>query len=74
MVVDKEGIVWFSEFADNALGRLDPKTGKVAEYTIPRLKQDDPMGTLNLEMGPDGNLLAVAAIPGRLREVRSQDA
>jgi streptogramin lyase len=56
VVVDKGGIVWFSEFADNALGRLDPKTGKVSEFTLPRYKSDDPAGTLNLEMGPDGHL------------------
>ncbi|HWE71567.1 MAG TPA: carboxypeptidase regulatory-like domain-containing protein [Stellaceae bacterium] len=56
VVVDSDGIVWFSEFADNALGRLDPKTGKVAEFKLPQVKKDDPAGTLNLEMGPDGNL------------------
>lgn len=56
VVVDKEGIVWFSEFADNALGRLDPKTGKVSEFALPRVKKEDPAGTLNLEMAPDGHL------------------
>ena len=56
VVVDKEGIVWFSEFADNALGRLDPKTGKVAEFKLPLVKKEDPAGTLNLEMAPDGHL------------------
>jgi virginiamycin B lyase len=56
VVVDSDGIVWFSEFADNALGRLDPKTGKVAEFTLPQIKKEDPAGTLNLEMGADGNL------------------
>src|SRR5579875_1918260 len=56
VVVDKDGIVWFSEFADNALGRLDPKTGKVAEFKLPQLKKDDPPGTLNLELAPDGHL------------------
>jgi streptogramin lyase len=56
VVVDKEGIVWFSEFADNALGRLDPKTGKVAEFKLPQVKKEDPTGTLNLEMAPDGHL------------------
>ncbi|HEY3917693.1 MAG TPA: carboxypeptidase regulatory-like domain-containing protein [Stellaceae bacterium] len=56
VVVDSDGIVWFSEFADNALGRLDPKTGKVKEFTLPRYKKDDPPGTLNLEMGADGHL------------------
>jgi len=56
VVVDSDGIVWFSEFADNAHGRLDPKTGKVAEFKLPQMKEEDPPGTLNLEMGPDGNL------------------
>ncbi|HEY1504198.1 MAG TPA: carboxypeptidase regulatory-like domain-containing protein [Stellaceae bacterium] len=56
VVVDNDGIVWFSEFADNALGRLDPKTGKVAEFKLSQLKDEDPPGTLNLEMGPNGNL------------------
>jgi streptogramin lyase len=56
VVVDSDGIVWFSEFADNALGRLDPKTGKVAEFKLPKIKEEDPTGTLNLEMGADGNL------------------
>jgi len=56
VIVDSDGIVWFSEFADNALARLDPKTGKVAEFKLPQIKREDPPGTLNLEMGPDGNL------------------
>jgi virginiamycin B lyase len=56
VIVDKDGIVWFSEFADNALGRLDTKTGKVAEFKLPRIKEEDPPGTLNLEMGPNGHL------------------
>jgi virginiamycin B lyase len=56
VVVDKDGIVWFSEFADNALGRLDTKTGKVAEFKLPQIKEEDPPGTLNLEMGPNGHL------------------
>ena len=49
VVVDSDGIVWFSEFADNALGRLDPKTGKVAEFKLPQFKEEDPPGTLNLD-------------------------
>lgn len=50
---DKNGIIWFSEFGDQALGAFDPKTGKVAEYPIPTLKPNFPTGTLDLE--PDGH-------------------
>jgi virginiamycin B lyase len=56
VVVDKDGIVWFSEFGDMALGRLDPKTGKVSEYPIPRVKSDAPPGELNLELGTNDDL------------------
>ena len=49
---DKDGIIWFSEFGDQAIGALDPKTGKVTEYPIPSPKPNFPTGTLDLE--PDG--------------------
>jgi streptogramin lyase len=49
---DKNGIIWFSEFSDQAIGALDPKTGKVTEYPIPSAKPNFPTGTLDLE--PDG--------------------
>ena len=49
---DKNGIIWFSEFSDQAIGALDPKTGKVTEYPIPDPKPNSPTGTLDLE--PDG--------------------
>ncbi|HEX3972904.1 MAG TPA: carboxypeptidase regulatory-like domain-containing protein [Stellaceae bacterium] len=49
---DKDGIIWFSEFGDPAIGALDPKTGKVTEYHLPSSKPNFPTGTLDLE--PDG--------------------
>lgn len=33
--VDQQGRVWFGEMARNKLGMLDPKTGKVSEWTPP---------------------------------------
>jgi virginiamycin B lyase len=49
---DAQGHIWFSEFGDQALGELDPATGKVTEYPIPTLKPNFPTGTLDME--PDG--------------------
>ncbi len=34
VIVDKEGIAWYSSFGEQNLGRLDPKTGKVTEFPI----------------------------------------
>jgi virginiamycin B lyase len=56
VVVDGEGMVWFSHFGEQFLGKLDPKTGKVWEYPIPMLKEGFPVGTLDLKTDKDGNL------------------
>ena len=38
VVVDADGIAWYSSFGEQILGRLDPKTGKVTEYPVPMHK------------------------------------
>lgn len=56
VIVDSEGIAWYSDFADQFIGELDPKTGAVKDYAIPELKKGSPLGSLALESDPDGNL------------------
>jgi streptogramin lyase len=53
---DAQGNVWYSNFVENFLGELDPRTGAHQEYPIPVLKPDFPTGTLDLEADADGNL------------------
>jgi streptogramin lyase len=53
---DAQGNVWYSNFVENYLGELDPKTGTHREFAIPMLKPDFPTGTLDLEPAADGNL------------------
>ena len=48
MVLDHEGMVWFSDFGDQRMGEMDPKTGKVTTYAIPVLKPDEPKGGLEI--------------------------
>ncbi|MEA2977415.1 MAG: virginiamycin lyase [Alphaproteobacteria bacterium] len=55
VVVDAEGIVWYSHFGEQIVGKLDPKTAKVTEYKLPLLKPTNPQGSLNLELDADGN-------------------
>lgn len=55
-VVDKQGMVWYDDFAMGALGRLDPRTGQTKEWTLPVMKPGMSEGSLDLEWGPDGNL------------------
>jgi streptogramin lyase len=53
---DAQGHVWYSNFVENFLGELDPKTGANKDYAIPLLKPDAPTGALDLEADSDGNL------------------
>ena len=53
---DRAGNVWYSNFVENFLGELDPKTGAHREYPIPILKPTFPTGSLDLEADGDGDL------------------
>ncbi len=52
---DALGFVWYSNFVENFLGRLDPRTGAHVEYAYPAVKSGFPEGSLALEPDPDGN-------------------
>ena len=55
-IVDSAGMVWFTHFGEQFLGKLDPKTGAVSEYPLPVIKEGYPVGTLDLETDKAGNL------------------
>src|SRR5579871_6762826 len=55
VMLDREGTVWYSDFGQMFLGKMDPKTGKVTQYPIPETKKGFPVGTLNLEFDKDDN-------------------
>jgi virginiamycin B lyase len=56
VIVDADGMVWYSHFGEQFLSRMDPKTGKVTDYPIPVQKPGAPKGTLDLELDADGNI------------------
>src|SRR5438876_1729689 len=56
VIVDKQGIAWYSSFGEQNLGRLDPKTGQVKEFPIPESKPGFPTGLLGLRSDKEGNL------------------
>jgi streptogramin lyase len=56
VIVDKQGIAWYSSFGEQNLGRLDPKTGSVKEYPVKVYKPGFPTGLLGLREDRDGNL------------------
>jgi streptogramin lyase len=55
VVVDSTGTAWYSDFADQFVGKLDPKTGVATEYPIPVMKPGFPTGALELQLDKDEN-------------------
>ena len=47
-VILDSGMVWFAEFGEQFLGKLDPNTGIVTEYPMPDANAKDPH-TLNFD-------------------------
>jgi streptogramin lyase len=56
VIVDTDGHAWYSDFGHQFVGELDPKTGKVTDYALPLLRDDQPRGSLDMEFDPDGNI------------------
>jgi streptogramin lyase len=55
VMLDRAGNVWYSDFGQMFLGKMDPKSGEVRQYPIPVVKPGWPEGTLDLEFDTDDN-------------------
>jgi virginiamycin B lyase len=56
VILDQDGTVWYSDFGQMYLGKMDPNTGEVTQYPIPMTKPGWPVGTLDLEADREGNI------------------
>jgi streptogramin lyase len=56
VIVDPAGIVWYSNFGEQEIGKFDPKTAKLTEFSIPVSKPGWPLGELGLRADRQGNL------------------
>jgi streptogramin lyase len=54
-VTDADGMIWYDDFAEPILGRLDPRSGETKEWNLPEIRPDFPGGSLDLELDRDGN-------------------
>jgi virginiamycin B lyase len=52
VIVDQDGMVWYSDFSNMFAGVLDPKTGKATDIPISVLKPEEPKGSLEIELEP----------------------
>jgi streptogramin lyase len=56
-VIVLNGEAWYTNFGEQFLGKIDPKTGKHTEYAMPELRKGFPAGNLDLGVDRDGKLL-----------------
>jgi streptogramin lyase len=69
VVVDADGIAWYSDFGDQSIGKLDPKSGKVTEHPVPELKKGWPTGLLSLRFDREQNLWAGMMYQGAIAKL-----
>lgn len=53
---DEHGNIWFSDFQEQFIGKLDPKTGKVTQYPVPISKPGFPTGSLMITEDKNGRI------------------
>jgi streptogramin lyase len=56
VIVDETGTVWYTNFGEMFIGKLDPKTGAHKEYPVPELKPGYPQGLLDIEEDKSGDM------------------
>jgi len=56
VLVDKDGMVWYSDFGELYISKFDPKTLKLTEYPVKQFKPAHPVGNLSLQEDKHGNL------------------
>jgi streptogramin lyase len=64
VILDADGMPWYSDFGSLYIGQLDPKTGKVTDYPLPLLRPNEPTGTLQIDSDPNGNLWVAMMLQG----------
>ena len=69
VILDLDGKVWYTDFGQQFIGRLDPTSGAVKEFPLPVLKPAAPIGELDIESAPDGSLWVGMHYQGALLRV-----
>jgi streptogramin lyase len=65
-MADSQGMVWYSDFGSQYLGRLDPQTGHITEYPVPLTDPKAPTGALDVGSDPEGKIWLATMYQGVL--------
>lgn len=55
-ILDAKGMVWYNDYREPLIGRMDPRTGETKEWGFPPLKPNFPLGTNTIQFDRDGHL------------------
>jgi len=66
LTVDSKGMVWYNDAGWQYVGKLDPKTAEVVEYSVPKIKPDYPVGMLDMQADKSGNLWLAMMDQGKI--------
>jgi virginiamycin B lyase len=64
LVIDAKGTIWFTELFGGKLGKIDPKTGEMTEYSTP----NPDAGPRRLTLDSKGNLWFTECFVGKIGE------
>lgn len=56
VIVDKQGYMWYSNFGEQNIGRVDPQTGALKEIEVARAKPEWPSGILAMRFDRDDKI------------------
>ncbi|MGA2391956.1 MAG: carboxypeptidase regulatory-like domain-containing protein [Candidatus Lustribacter sp.] len=66
VILTPDGTVWYSDFGEQNMGELNPKTGQVTQYPVPALKPDGIKGELEIDQDPAGDLWLANMFQGQI--------
>jgi virginiamycin B lyase len=64
-----DGQIFYSDFGNQFIGQLDPKSGKVTDYPVPVLKPNEPKGLLQVDTDPQGNVWGAMMYQGGIAKL-----
>ena len=62
--LDSKGTVWYTDESRMFFGKMDPKTGKFTEWTVPPVPDGDIPGTRDIQVDKDDNVWFPRRMPG----------
>ena len=62
--LDSKGTIWYTDESRMFFGKMDPKTGKFTEYSLPPVPDGDIPGARDIQVDKDDNIWFPRRIPG----------